>query len=331
MNSNNNQIKKILSGIINIEELNEFKEFVFVLSNDPGEFLLRNDIILIFNKYCEENNKSESFKESSSLYLFIKKIQEAFIRDDCLVIMHRYSIARYKFYLLRIDCEYLEELTIKKYLEYKEFHVLKKAKDENSLAIDFLPFYDFSPSIKDPKTIGNGIRFLNRYLSSNIFSKPDEWNAKLFEFIKLHKYNEQQLLANGDFFPNFFTFYDEIQNTIEWLKSEQPDKPFAEIQGRLKKTGFEPGWGNTAGRILETMQILTDLVNEPTDTLLAEYISRVPMPLVSKIAIISPHGWFGQQNVLGKPDTGGQVIYILDQVRALEKQLKKRLNLPGLM
>jgi sucrose synthase len=34
----------------------------------------------------------------------------------------------------------------------------------------------------------------------------------------------------------------------------------------------------------------------------------------------SPHGWFGQSNVLGKPDTGGQVVYILDQVRALERR-----------
>jgi sucrose synthase len=48
--------------------------------------------------------------------------------------------------------------------------------------------------------------------------------------------------------------------------------------------------------------------------------------MISKIAIISPHGWFGQENVLGKPDTGGQVVYILDQVRALEKNLKQRLE-----
>lgn len=78
------------------------------------------------------------------------------------------------------------------------------------------------------------------------------------------------------------------------------------------------------------MQFLIDLVNEPTDYLLEKFISRVPMPLISKVAIISPHGWFGQTDVLGKPDTGGQVIYILDQVRALEKYLKKTIQLTGL-
>ena len=78
------------------------------------------------------------------------------------------------------------------------------------------------------------------------------------------------------------------------------------------------------------MHILLALVGEPTDELLEEFISRVPMPLISKVAVISPHGWFGQTNVLGKPDTGGQVIYILDQVRALEKHLKEELSLTGL-
>lgn len=32
------------------------------------------------------------------------------------------------------------------------------------------------------------------------------------------------------------------------------------------------------------------------------------------VVILSPHGYFGQSNVLGLPDTGGQVVYILDQV-----------------
>ena len=78
------------------------------------------------------------------------------------------------------------------------------------------------------------------------------------------------------------------------------------------------------------MNILYDLLSAPTDNLLEQFISRVPMPLVSDIAIISPHGWFAQDNIIGKPDTGGQVIYILDQVKALEKHLKKEIELSGL-
>src|SRR5690606_11024494 len=61
---------------------------------------------------------------------------------------------------------------------------------------------------------------------------------------------------------------------------------------------------------------------------LESFIARIPM--IFKIAILSPHGWFAQENVLGKPDTGGQVIYILDQVRALEACLRERLSRCGL-
>jgi sucrose synthase len=53
------------------------------------------------------------------------------------------------------------------------------------------------------------------------------------------------------------------------------------------------------------------------------------LPPISKIVVVSPHGWFGQENVLGKPDTGGQVIYILDQVRGLERALKQQFARSG--
>ena len=76
------------------------------------------------------------------------------------------------------------------------------------------------------------------------------------------------------------------------------------------------------------MTLLYDLFNEPDSDLLEHFISRIPM--ISKIAVISPHGWFGQENVLGRPDTGGQVIYILDQVRALEKFITESFHLAGI-
>ena len=52
--------------------------------------------------------------------------------------------------------------------------------------------------------------------------------------------------------------------------------------------------------------------------------------MVFKIVLVSIHGWFGQEGVLGRPDTGGQVVYILDQVKSLEKQLQEDTTLAGL-
>jgi len=51
--------------------------------------------------------------------------------------------------------------------------------------------------------------------------------------------------------------------------------------------------------------------------------------MVFNIVTVSPHGYFGQQGVLGKPDTGGQVVYILDQVKALEEALMNSIKSSG--
>ena len=53
------------------------------------------------------------------------------------------------------------------------------------------------------------------------------------------------------------------------------------------------------------------ILEAPSPLILENFLARIPM--VSKLLILSPHGFFGQDHVLGLPDTGGQVVYILDQ------------------
>ncbi|MGD9083011.1 MAG: sucrose synthase, partial [Desulfobacterales bacterium] len=323
-------MKNLLGSIIRKKEHKDFKGLVSFITNQHQKIYLRNGIIQLFREYCDQNRKTKKFKQSSSLFNFLKKAQELFITKEHLVLMHRYAIAKYSFYMVRRDGEYMEEITLSKYLDLKDDYALQERKDGYHLHIDFMPFYDFLPSMRDTSSVGNGIRFLNRYLSSNIFSKPDEWNAKLFEFIKLHQYNDRQLLVNGKLIQDPEALFTQLEQLLDWLGKKKPETPFSSVEAKMKRSGFEVGWGNTVGRIIETVETLLSLINEPTDKQLEQFISCVPMPLISKIAIVSPHGWFGQTNALGKPDTGGQVIYILDQVRALERHLKKEIRLTGL-
>ncbi|HBY17609.1 MAG TPA: sucrose synthase, partial [Candidatus Marinimicrobia bacterium] len=300
------------------------------MARHDGKILLQNDLLLIFKDFCAVKNLDDAFLEDSSVAAFLKRVQEIIIRNEYMALMYRHGIGKYRFYMLRQYGEYMEIMAPGEYLDIKDTQVSTEGKILTPLHIDFMPFYDFSPSIRDTRSVGNGIRYLNRYLSSHLFQNPKEWNEKLFNFIKMHSHNGFQLLVNGGILTHFDTFYNALDSMIETLSKESADTPHSEVEPILKKEGFEPGWGNTAGRIVETMQLLYDLINEPDDSLLEAFITRVPMPHISKIAIISPHGWFGQEDVLGKPDTGGQVIYILDQVRALEKYLKESLRLSGL-
>ena len=108
---------------------------------------------------------------------------------------------------------------------------------------------------------------------------------------------------------------------------KDPDADCNQVCPELRTMGFEPGWGKDVRRMRETMQLLLDILEAPAPGSLEQFLQNIPM--IFSIAILSPHGWFGQSDVLGRPDTGGQVVYILDQVRALEKEMRGRLHEQG--
>jgi sucrose synthase len=85
--------------------------------------------------------------------------------------------------------------------------------------------------------------------------------------------------------------------------------PYSEISDDLQLLGFEPGWGNTIARAKDTMNLALNLLEAPDSVRLFDFLSR--MPNMFNVVILSPHGFFGQKDVLGKPDTGGQVGLLL--------------------
>lgn len=73
----------------------------------------------------------------------------------------------------------------------------------------------------------------------------------------------------------------------------------------MRAWGFENGWGDTAERIRETMRIVSEVLEIPDPVKLETIFNRLPN--IFNVVIFSPHGYFGQSDVLGLPDTGGQV------------------------
>ena len=74
---------------------------------------------------------------------------------------------------------------------------------------------------------------------------------------------------------------------------------------RFQELGLEKGWGDCAERSLGTIHLLLDLLEAPDPCTLESFLGTIPM--VFNVVILSPHGYFAQANVLGYPDTGGQV------------------------
>ncbi|MDJ0724245.1 MAG: sucrose synthase [Prochloraceae cyanobacterium] len=317
----------LIESVLNCEEKNDLRGFISQLQGLSQKYLLRNDILQTFEEFCQGKKNPEQFQKSSRLGKLIYYTQEIILEEDSLCFIIRPKIARSEAYRLLEDLT-IERLSIPELLDRRDRFVDRFHPEEGDVfEIDFGPFYDYSPIIRDAKNIGKGVEFLNRYLSSKLFQDPGQWLATLYNFLRLHNHKGLVLLISGRI-QNQQQLSEQVKVAIGILNDLPGDRPYEEFRYELQALGFEPGWGNTAARVKETLEILDELLDSPDDKVLEAFLSRIPM--IFQIVLVSIHGWLGQEGVLGRPDTGGQVVYVLDQARSLEKQLEEDITLAGL-
>ncbi|QOV22671.1 sucrose synthase [Anabaenopsis elenkinii] len=320
-------MSELIQAILDSEEKSDLRSFLSQLRQQEQKYLLRNDILNVFKDYCSKSEKSETTAASSRLGKLIYYTQEI-IQEDCnLCLIIRPKIARQEVYRLTEDLNF-EPMSVQELLDLRDRFVNKYHPLEGDLLeLDFGPFYDYTPVIRDPKNIGKGVQFLNRYLSSKLFQDSKQLLDSLLNFLRLHQYNGVQLLINQRI-KTQQQLSDQVKKAITFVSERTKDQPYEEFRFELQMMGFEPGWGNTAGRVRDTLDILDELIDSPDPQTIEAFISRIPM--IFRIVLVSAHGWFGQEGVLGRPDTGGQVVYVLDQAKNLEKQLQEDMELAGL-
>lgn len=320
-------MSELIQAVLNSEEKSDLRSFVSELRHQEKRYLLRNDILGAYADYCTKNQKAEGFYQSSNLGKLIYYTQEIIQEDGNVCLIIRPKIASQEVYRLTEDLN-VELLTTEELLNVRDRFVNRSHPNEGEmLEIDFEPFYDYTPTIRDPKNIGKGVEYLNRYLSSKLFQDPKQWLESLFDFLRLHQYDGSQLLINARI-QSQQQLSEQIKKALTFVSDLDSNESYEKFRFVLQLMGFEPGWGNTAGRVRETLEILDELIDSPDHQTLEAFISRIPM--VFKIVLVSPHGWFGQEGVLGRPDTGGQVVYVLDQAKSLEQQLQEDTTLAGL-
>ncbi|BAY24285.1 sucrose synthase [Calothrix sp. NIES-2100] len=320
-------MSELIQTVLNSEEKNDLRSLMSELRQQEKKYLLRNDIINLYSEYCSKYEKSEEFCNSSHLAKLIYYTQEIIQEDSNLCFIIRPKIASQEVYRLTEDLKF-EQMTVQELLDMRDRIVNRFHPHEGDLLeLDFGPFYDYSPTIRDPKNIGKGVNFLNRYLSSKLLQDAKQWLESLLNFLRLHQYNGVQLLIN-DRIKSQQQLSEQVKKALSFVSDRPGDEPYEEFRFTLQTMGFEPGWGNTAQRTQETLNILDELIDSPDPQALEAFISRIPM--IFRIVLVSPHGWFGQEGVLGRPDTGGQVVYVLDQAKSLETQLQEDVTLAGL-
>ncbi len=321
----------LIKAVVDSNENYILREFLHQLRQQEKTYWLRNDILVFFEQFCQEQQALGKFTEvdktDSNITKLLYFIQEIILEAENYYVVVRPKIAQEEFYLLTNTLE-VETISVQEILAIRDRYVNRHhPADGNIFEIDFHPFYDYTPLIRDNKSIGNGVQYLNRFLSSKLFQDPTQWLAELYKFLSLHNYNGSQLLIN-ERIQNQFQLSTQIKEAIAFVQKKPKTEPYPEFRFALQSLGFEPGWGNTAGRVRESLELLDDLLDSPDHQTLEALLSRIPM--IFRLVLVSCHGWFGQEGVLGRPDTGGQVVYVLDQAKSLEEQLIEDITLAGL-
>ncbi|MBD2577054.1 sucrose synthase [Oscillatoria sp. FACHB-1406] len=321
-------MSQLIEAVIHSEQKIALQEFINALRALDKQYLLRNDIETVFEQFCQQQQSGEAVDRTSALGKLIERTQEIILELESACWVLRPGIAKEEVYRVYLADLSVESMSVPQVLDLRDRLVNRYNPDEGDIfEIDLQPFYDYSPTLRDPKNIGKGVQFLNRYLSSKLFQDSKEWLSALYTFLSLHSYKGIPLLINGRI-KNQAQLSAQLKQAIDLVSGLPRDRAYADFRFDLQNLGFEPGWGNTAARVRETLELLDDLIDSPDDSNLETFLSR--LPIIFNIVLVSVHGWFGQEGVLGRPDTGGQVVYVLDQARSLELQLEEQVELAGL-
>nr|KJB54539.1 hypothetical protein B456_009G038000 [Gossypium raimondii] len=301
-------------------------EILALLSRIEGKgkgILQHHQIILEFEAIPEENRKKLA---DGAFFEVLKASQEAIVLPPWVALAVRPRPGVWEYIRVNVHALVVEELTVAEYLHFKEELVDGSSNGNFVLELDFEPFNSSFPRPTLSKSIGNGVEFLNRHLSAKLFHDKESMHP-LLEFLRVHCHKGKNMMLN-DRIQNLNALQHVLRKAEEYLGTLPPETPCAEFEHRFQEIGLERGWGDTAQRVLEMIQLLLDLLEAPDPCTLEKFLGRIPM--VFNVVILTPHGYFAQDNVLGYPDTGGQVVYILDQVRALENEMLLRIKQQGL-
>ncbi|MCF4970668.1 sucrose synthase [Nostoc sp. CMAA1605] len=311
--------------LANNEESTTLRQLIIALSALDRRYFLRNEILQTFAQHCKQFQKPTYFYYSSSVAKLIHCTHEIILEEEGIWFVVRPKIASQEVWRLKSDFTKFELMSPVALLDVSDR--LVNAYDPHILEIDLKAFYQNSPSISDPRNIGQGLAFLNHYLCSQLETDPLYWFELIYLALQALQYNGTRLLLS-DRITSGIQLAKQIRQAIQFLSQQPPEAPYSNFHPDLQKLGFAPGWGNTASRTLETFTLLERLIEAPQPAILEAFVSRVPA--IFRVVLVSVHGWVAQADVMGRDETLGQVIYVLEQARNLENKLQSEIQLAGL-
>ncbi|KAG6385814.1 hypothetical protein SASPL_154695 [Salvia splendens] len=299
----------------------------FAKYTDKGKRLMKLHHLMAEMEQVVDDESERSQLMDGLLGYILCTTQEAAVVPPCVAFAIRPSPGFWEYVKVSANDLSVEGITPTDYLKYKEMTVDEAwASDDNALEIDFGATDVTLPHLTLPSSVGNGVSYISKFLTSKLDGCP--WKAQsLVDYLLTLALHGEKLMINEN-----INTVSKLQGALiiaEAALSTLPkDTPYQSFGMRFKEWGFEKGWGDNAGRVEETMHSLSEILQAPDPLHMEKFFGR--LPIIFNVVLFSVHGYFGQADVLGLPDTGGQVVYVLDQVVAMEEELLLRIKQQGL-
>ncbi len=83
----------LIEAVLNSEAKNDLRQFIGELRSQEQKYLLRNDILNVFERFCQQKNHNEEYTATSYLSKLIYYTQEIILEKESICAIVRPNIA----------------------------------------------------------------------------------------------------------------------------------------------------------------------------------------------------------------------------------------------
>jgi hypothetical protein len=270
----------------------------------------------------EEEGEKEQGEADPAMRELLAVCAEAVVCGSCVGLALRPAIGVWVHVKLCSATLRVDELSISGYLRMKECAVGESLPRREELLglveVDLAPFAHGLPRVSRAKAIGDGLRHLNRHLTSKVLSvaaaarssiavqdggggtsdgdggggglarrrSPGSSSpcssaaapaSPLVDFLRDLEIDGLRIML-GDRSPADEDALASLLARAEaFLATQDPDTPAglgSPLAASLRRMGFEPGWGATAGRALEMMEQLSEILDAPAADVVESFLGK---------------------------------------------------------
>ncbi|MGD8395280.1 MAG: glycosyltransferase [Candidatus Eiseniibacteriota bacterium] len=288
--------------------------------NGDATIVLRDDIRRAFQQFVKLRPPHERRQLRDSLGQRIAQTEEVIFASPGTCIVVREEPGHRCAYLTSPENGSVTLLDQRQLLGLRESIVLGHEVPEHfTFGIDFTPFRIFPDEYGEASDIGNGPWRVAGMLDQGVRDDPRHVLGRIVDLLSDRRIGEKPLLFTRR--PDDLTsLRKHLHRALALLDGRPGSEEIESMLPELELLGFTRGWGRTVSRAQTTLGMFEKLLLNPSARATLRLFER--LPLIERLLLVSVHGWFAQHDVLGRPDTGGQVVYVLDQARALDAYLR---------